>query len=60
MGHFIAIPRTHSLLATVPALVALQACHVVRIRSCDIDQLRNLVKSITVEGRQGVLAAIAR
>lgn len=51
MDDFIPIPRCHPLLATIPAVVALQlfAYHVARIRGCEIDQPRNLAKSVTVE-----------
>jgi glutamine---fructose-6-phosphate transaminase (isomerizing) len=51
MDDFITIPRCHPLVATVPAVVALQlfSYHVARIRGCEIDQPRNLAKSVTVE-----------
>jgi glucosamine--fructose-6-phosphate aminotransferase (isomerizing) len=51
MDDFIAIPRCHPLVATIPAVVALQlfSYHVARLRSCEIDQPRNLAKSVTVE-----------
>jgi glutamine---fructose-6-phosphate transaminase (isomerizing) len=51
MDDSIAIPRCHPLVATIPAAVALQllAYHVARIRGCEIDQPRNLAKSVTVE-----------
>jgi len=51
MDDFISIPRCHPLVATIPAAVALQlfAYHVARIRGCEIDQPRNLAKSVTVE-----------
>ncbi len=51
MDDFIAIPRCHPLIATIPAVVALQlfSYHVARIRGCEIDQPRNLAKSVTVE-----------
>jgi glucosamine--fructose-6-phosphate aminotransferase (isomerizing) len=51
MDDFIAIPRCHQLVATIPAAVALQlfAYHVARLRGCEIDQPRNLAKSVTVE-----------
>ena len=44
-------PRCHPLVATIPAVVALQlfSYHVARIRGCEIDQPRNLAKSVTVE-----------
>ncbi len=51
MDDFISIPRCHPLVATIPATVALQlfAYHIARIRGCEIDQPRNLAKSVTVE-----------
>jgi glucosamine--fructose-6-phosphate aminotransferase (isomerizing) len=51
MDDFIAIPRSHPLVATIPAVVALQifSYHVARLRGCEIDQPRNLAKSVTVE-----------
>jgi glucosamine--fructose-6-phosphate aminotransferase (isomerizing) len=51
MDDYITVPRCHPLVATIPAAVALQlfAYHVARIRGCEIDQPRNLAKSVTVE-----------
>ena len=51
MDDYISVPRCHPLVATIPAVVALQlfAYHVARIRGCEIDQPRNLAKSVTVE-----------
>jgi glucosamine--fructose-6-phosphate aminotransferase (isomerizing) len=51
MDDSIPIPRCHPLVATIPAVVALQlfAYHVARLRGCEIDQPRNLAKSVTVE-----------
>lgn len=51
MDDSIFIPHCHPLLATIPAVVALQlfSYHVARLRGCDIDQPRNLAKSVTVE-----------
>jgi glucosamine--fructose-6-phosphate aminotransferase (isomerizing) len=51
MDDFITIPRCHPLVATLPAVVALQlfAYHVACVRGCEIDQPRNLAKSVTVE-----------
>jgi glutamine---fructose-6-phosphate transaminase (isomerizing) len=51
MDDFISIPPCHPLVATIPAVVALQlfSYHVARIRGCEIDQPRNLAKSVTVE-----------
>ncbi len=47
----ISVPRCHPFLAPVPVTVALQlfAYHVARLRGCEIDQPRNLAKSVTVE-----------
>ena len=47
----ITVPRCHPYLAPVPVTVALQlfAYHVARLRGCEIDQPRNLAKSVTVE-----------
>jgi glucosamine--fructose-6-phosphate aminotransferase (isomerizing) len=51
MDDSIPIPRCHPLVATIPAVVALQlfSYHVARVRGCEIDQPRNLAKSVTVE-----------
>lgn len=51
MDDYISIPRCHPLVATIPAVVALQlfAYHIARLRGCEIDQPRNLAKSVTVE-----------
>lgn len=51
MDDFIAIPRTAPLVSTIPAVVALQlfAYFVAKHRGCEIDQPRNLAKSVTVE-----------
>ena len=51
MDDFIQIPRCHPLVATIPAVVALQllSYHIARLRGCEIDQPRNLAKSVTVE-----------
>ncbi|MFI2794564.1 glutamine--fructose-6-phosphate transaminase (isomerizing) [Haloferula sp. A504] len=47
----IAVPACHPLVATIPSAVALQlfSYHVARHRGCEIDQPRNLAKSVTVE-----------
>ena len=47
----IAVPRTSRELAPIVSVVALQlfAYHVARLRGCEIDQPRNLAKSVTVE-----------
>ena len=51
MDDFITIPPSHPLVATIPAAVTLQlfAYHVAHLRGCEIDQPRNLAKSVTVE-----------
>jgi glucosamine--fructose-6-phosphate aminotransferase (isomerizing) len=51
MDHHINVPACHPLVATIPAVVALQlfSYHVARLRGCEIDQPRNLAKSVTVE-----------
>lgn len=51
MDDSVSIPRAHPLVATIPAVVALQlfSYHVARLRGCEIDQPRNLAKSVTVE-----------
>ncbi|MCP5533851.1 MAG: glutamine--fructose-6-phosphate transaminase (isomerizing) [Akkermansiaceae bacterium] len=51
MDDAIYIPRCHPLVATIPTVVALQlfAYHIANIRGCEIDQPRNLAKSVTVE-----------
>lgn len=47
----IAVPQTSEWLAPIVNAVALQlfAYHVARLRGCEIDQPRNLAKSVTVE-----------
>ena len=47
----IAIPKTCAELSPIVTVVALQlfAYHVARLRGCEIDQPRNLAKSVTVE-----------
>jgi glucosamine--fructose-6-phosphate aminotransferase (isomerizing) len=47
----IRLPRTSVYTAPVVTAVALQlfAYHVARLRGCEIDQPRNLAKSVTVE-----------
>jgi glucosamine--fructose-6-phosphate aminotransferase (isomerizing) len=49
--HVIQIPRTHDALTPILASVPLQllAYHVAVMRGCDVDQPRNLAKSVTVE-----------
>ena len=47
----IQVPATDDLFATFPSTVALQllAYHVTVFRGYDVDQPRNLAKSVTVE-----------
>ncbi|MDB6076939.1 MAG: glmS [Akkermansiaceae bacterium] len=51
MDDVIEIPVCHPLVSTIPTAVALQlfAYHVANHRGCEIDQPRNLAKSVTVE-----------
>ncbi|AGL00169.1 glutamine--fructose-6-phosphate transaminase (isomerizing) [Desulfoscipio gibsoniae] len=45
------IPRTHQVLTPVLAVIPMQllAYHMAVVRDCDVDQPRNLAKSVTVE-----------
>ena len=45
------VPRTHELLSPLLMVVPLQllAYHIALLRGCDVDQPRNLAKSVTVE-----------
>ena len=49
--HVIEVPDTPELLSPVVVTVPLQllAYHVAVLRGCDVDQPRNLAKSVTVE-----------
>ena len=49
--HVLYVPRTHELFAPVVVTVPLQllAYHIAKLRGCDVDQPRNLAKSVTVE-----------
>jgi glucosamine--fructose-6-phosphate aminotransferase (isomerizing) len=49
--HLIVVPRTHELLAPMLMVLPLQllAYHIALLRGCDVDQPRNLAKSVTVE-----------
>jgi glutamine---fructose-6-phosphate transaminase (isomerizing) len=51
MDDVIEVPACHPLIATIPTVVALQllSYHIANIRGCEIDQPRNLAKSVTVE-----------
>ncbi|HEV8337508.1 MAG TPA: glutamine--fructose-6-phosphate transaminase (isomerizing) [Candidatus Polarisedimenticolia bacterium] len=50
-SHVITIPKTSELLTPILAVVPLQllAYHIALRRGCDVDQPRNLAKSVTVE-----------
>jgi glucosamine--fructose-6-phosphate aminotransferase (isomerizing) len=49
--HVLFVPATHELFAPVLVTVPLQlfAYHIGKLRGCDVDQPRNLAKSVTVE-----------
>jgi glucosamine--fructose-6-phosphate aminotransferase (isomerizing) len=49
--HVVEVPATPELLAPVVVTVPLQllAYHIAKLRGCDVDQPRNLAKSVTVE-----------
>ncbi len=49
--HVIEIPETHEALSSLLTVVPLQllAYHIAVLRGCDVDQPRNLAKSVTVE-----------
>jgi glucosamine--fructose-6-phosphate aminotransferase (isomerizing) len=49
--HVLYVPRTPELLSPVLVSVPLQllAYHIAKLRGCDVDQPRNLAKSVTVE-----------
>jgi glucosamine--fructose-6-phosphate aminotransferase (isomerizing) len=49
--HVIPIPQSHELLLPILEVVPLQllAYHIAVRRGCDVDQPRNLAKSVTVE-----------
>jgi glucosamine--fructose-6-phosphate aminotransferase (isomerizing) len=49
--HVLFVPRTPELLSPVVVTVPLQllAYHIAKLRGCDVDQPRNLAKSVTVE-----------
>jgi glutamine---fructose-6-phosphate transaminase (isomerizing) len=49
--HVLFVSRTHELLAPIVVIVPLQllAYHIAKLRGCDVDQPRNLAKSVTVE-----------
>jgi glucosamine--fructose-6-phosphate aminotransferase (isomerizing) len=47
----LAVPKTHDLLSPLLTVLPLQllAYHIALLRGCDVDQPRNLAKSVTVE-----------
>lgn len=49
--HVIEIPETDNTMISLPSVVPLQliAYHIAVMRGCDVDQPRNLAKSVTVE-----------
>lgn len=49
--HLIEIPKTHEFIAPLLTVVPLQmlAYHIAVLRGCNVDQPRNLAKSVTVE-----------
>ena len=49
--HVLHVPRTTAALSAIPASIPLQlfAYHIAKLRGCDVDQPRNLAKSVTVE-----------
>jgi glucosamine--fructose-6-phosphate aminotransferase (isomerizing) len=49
--HVYVVPRTHELLSPLLMVLPLQllAYHMALLRGCDVDQPRNLAKSVTVE-----------
>ena len=51
VDHFISVPKTHPVLLPILTVVPLQllAYHIAVLRGCDVDQPRNLAKSVTVE-----------
>lgn len=51
VDHIIRIPRTHRFLSPLLTVIPLQllAYHIAVLRECNVDQPRNLAKSVTVE-----------
>ncbi|HER08474.1 MAG TPA: glutamine--fructose-6-phosphate transaminase (isomerizing) [Bacteroides sp.] len=49
--HVIEIPKTDEVLLAIPSVIPLQliAYHIAVMRGCNVDQPRNLAKSVTVE-----------
>jgi len=50
-NHLLTIPKTHDLLTPIISVIPMQllAYHMAVWRGCDVDQPRNLAKSVTVE-----------
>ena len=51
VDHFLQVPETHPALLPILTSIPLQllAYHIAVLRGCDVDQPRNLAKSVTVE-----------
>ncbi len=51
VDHVIEIPKTDDMMVAIPSVVPLQliAYHIAVMRGCNVDQPRNLAKSVTVE-----------
>jgi glucosamine--fructose-6-phosphate aminotransferase (isomerizing) len=49
--HVIEVPKSHDAIAPMLTVVPLQllSYHIAVMRGCDVDQPRNLAKSVTVE-----------
>ncbi len=49
--HVLYVPRTSEAISAIPATVPMQllAYHIAKMRGCNVDQPRNLAKSVTVE-----------
>jgi glucosamine--fructose-6-phosphate aminotransferase (isomerizing) len=49
--HVLYVPRTQEMLSAIPATVPLQllSYYIAKLRGCNVDQPRNLAKSVTVE-----------
>jgi len=49
--HVFYVPQTSEFLSAIPAVVPLQllSYHIAKLRGCNVDQPRNLAKSVTVE-----------
>jgi glucosamine--fructose-6-phosphate aminotransferase (isomerizing) len=49
--HVLYVPRTQEMLSAIPATIPLQllSYYIAKLRGCNVDQPRNLAKSVTVE-----------